>query len=61
MRSAASRMTYHCPLCEGQVVIRVLLPKPEHRDTKRPVIASIECSTPGCLVDEDTVHKLLGL
>lgn len=54
-------MTLHCPLCDGQMVVRVLLPKPEHRHTKRPVIASIECATPGCLVDEDTVHKLLGI
>jgi hypothetical protein len=54
-------MTVHCPLCEGQLVVRVLLPKPEHRDTKKPQIASIECSTPGCLVTEQDVHKLLGL
>jgi hypothetical protein len=61
MRSAPSRITVHCPLCAGQLVVRVLLPKPEHRDTKKPRIASVECSTAGCLVTEQDVHKLLGL
>jgi hypothetical protein len=61
MRSAASRMTVHCPLCDGQLVVRVLLPKPEHRDTKHPIVISAECSTRGCLVSEQDVHKLLGL
>ena len=59
MRSAPSRMTVHCPLCDGQLVVRVLLPKPEHRDTKKPQIVGVECSTPGCLVSDDEVHKLL--
>ena len=53
-------MTYDCPACGGQLVVRVLLPRPEHRDIKKPVIVAMECTRPGCLVSEDDVHKLLG-
>jgi hypothetical protein len=52
-------MTLNCPLCGSQLVVRLLLPTPEHRDFKRPQVLSAECATPSCGVDRDSVRELL--
>jgi len=59
VRKAPSRMTFPCPHCGRQLVVRLLLPTPEHRHTKNPQVVSIECPTPGCSVDRDYIRALL--
>jgi hypothetical protein len=59
VRKAPSRMTLPCPHCGRQLVVRLLLPIPEHRDTKSPQVVSLECSTPGCKVDQEYIRTLL--
>lgn len=61
MRKAPSRMTFPCPHCRRQLVVRLLLPIPEHRDIKSPQLVSIECPTPGCEVDREYIRALLRL
>jgi hypothetical protein len=59
MRKTPSRMTFGCPLCSAQIIVRLLIPTPAHRDTKATQVLIIECPTPGCEVGEEHVRKLL--
>jgi hypothetical protein len=53
-------MTLACPTCGGQLVVRVRLPRPEHRDTKRPDVLGFECTTRDCNITEADVHNAIG-
>jgi hypothetical protein len=59
MRKAPSRITLPCPNCHRQLVVRLLLPTPEHRDSKVPQLVSVDCPTPGCEVDREYILTLL--
>jgi hypothetical protein len=52
-------MTLPCPHCGRQLVVRILLPTPEHRHTKKPQVLSMECPTQGCSVDQDYILTVL--
>jgi hypothetical protein len=52
-------MTFACPLCGSQLVVRLLLPTPEHRDIKPVKVISVECPTADCGPNDDYVRGLL--